>query len=258
MTTKMSAGGNESALVVPDDLAELDRWGVWRSEDGRKVPCRTDGRRASSVAPNDWGELEAARAALRRGSYSGLAFCFFEQDGLIGIDLDHSLNPDGTCKPWAAGIVTKFGDTYSESSPSGGGLHIFARGSLPAAVVVKVEDGGIEAYSAGRYFTYTGQRFNCAPLQVEDHAEDLKVLYERLTQGKRRGWPLQPVEGGRIPYGQQHSTLVSIAGTLRARRVCDEAIEACLQVINARQCERPGPPENIARIVRTSRSWGVA
>ena len=64
------------------------------------------------------------------------------------------------------------------------------------------------------------------------------------------------LSGGRIPYGQQHSTLVSIAGTLRARRVCDEAIEACLKVINARRCEKPGAPENIARIVRSSRGWG--
>jgi len=63
------------------------------------------------------------------------------------------------------------------------------------------------------------------------------------------------LQGGRIPCGQQHSTLVSIAGTLRARLVCDEAIETCLQIINTRQRERPGPAENIARIVRSSRRW---
>jgi hypothetical protein len=85
----------------------------------------------------------------------------------------------------------------------------------------------------------------------------VRALFDHLTSGKRSHWRLQPMPGGRIPYGQQHSTLVSIAGTLRARRVCDEAIEACLQVVNARQCERPGSQDNIARIVKSSRHWGV-
>jgi len=49
--------------------------------------------------------------------------------------------------------------------------------------------------------------------------------------------------------------LVSIAGTLRRRRICDEEIEACLQAINKIQCERPGQPEHIARIVQSSRRW---
>src|SRR5262249_49502660 len=118
----------------------------------------------------------------------------------------------------------------------------------------KVGDGQIEIYHHARYFAVTGQTFRGAPLHVEHHDEDVQALYNRLSGG-RKTWRLQPLEGGRIPSGQQHSTLVSIAGTLRARRICDEAIEACLQVINQRQCERPGPRENISRIVRSSRGW---
>ena len=76
-----------------------------------------------------------------------------------------------------------------------------------------------------------------------------------LTKNRQHTWPLQPLQGGRIPYGKQHSTLVSIAGTLRARRVCEEAIEACLQLINEKQCERPGPPAEDRRIVQSSRRW---
>jgi len=248
----------EAAVRVPNDLSELDRWAVWRLE-GRKVPYRTDGQRASSTAPGDWGELAEARAALRKGKYSGLAFALFAEDGLCGIDLDDCLDPEANVKPWARGIVERFADTYTEVSPSGRGLKLWARGSLPANVAnVRVEDGGIELYDHARYFTFTGQAFRGAPLQVEDHGEDLKLLYGWLTRSKRRTWPLQPLQGGRIPYGQQHSTLVSLAGTLRARHLCDEAIEACLQIVNARQCERPGARENIARIVRSSRTWGAA
>jgi hypothetical protein len=207
----------------------------------------------------DWGELAEARAALRTGKYSGLAFAFFAEDGLAGMDLDDCLDSEGNVEPWARGVVERFGDTYSEVSPSGRGLKIWCRGSLPANVAkVRIESGGIELYDHARYFTFTGRAFHGAPLQVEDHAEDLKVLYERLTESRRHRWTLQPLPGGRIPSGQQHSTLVSICGTLRARHVCDEAILACLQAVNARQCERPGPPENIARIVRSTRNWGAA
>ena len=121
----------------------------------------------------------------------------------------------------------------------------------------KVGDGQIEIYDRARYFVVTGRRFRSAPLEIEDHTADLHSLYERLTKRTEGRWTLQPLEGGRIPVGQQHNTLISIAGTLRRRRVCDEAIEACLQAINARQCERPGSPEDVARIVRSSRRWGV-
>jgi primase-like protein len=61
----------------------------------------------------------------------------------------------------------------------------------------------------------------------------------------------------RISHGRQHNTLVSLCGTLRARGVCEEAIEACLQIVNEKQCEKPGAREHISRIVRSSRKWGT-
>lgn len=189
--------------------------------------------------------------------YAGVGFVFSPQDPFCGIDLDDSLDAQAKPKSWAQPIVERFFDSYMEISPSGLGLKVWVRGAVPSNLAgVKVGDGQIEIYDHARYFAVTGRVFRGAPLHVEDHADDVKALYAHLTRAKVTRWPLQPLPGGRIPYGQQHSTLVSIAGTLRARRVCDEAIEACLQVMNTRQCERPGPRDNIARIVRSSRRWG--
>jgi primase-polymerase (primpol)-like protein len=242
--------------TVPSDLAELPRWAVWRMEGGAKIPYRVDGGRASSTNPQHWGEIGCARRARVSGAFSGLAFVFFKEDGLVGIDLDDSLDTDGNLKPPFRGMVERFGDTYIELSPSDRGLKMWVRGTLPANLPkVAVESGGVEMYDHARYFTFTGRRFRGAPLQVEDHAADVLYLYEHLTKARKKTWPLQPLQGGRIPYGQQHSTLVSIAGTLRARRVCEGAIEACLQVMNEKQCERPGPAANISRIVRSTRRW---
>lgn len=259
----MNVGTPAPNLQVPDDLAERDQWILWRRElsNGRetKVPYSVEGHRASSTNPHDWTEFPKALDWWRRHpqSYAGLGFVFCGDDPFVGIDLDDCLDESGALKSWAHGIVERFSDTYVEISPSGQGLKIWARGDLPANVAgVRVGDGQIEMYDHARYFTVTGRVFKGAPLEVEHHTADLLLLYERLTRATHKSrWPLQPLEGGRIPYGQQHNTLVSIVGTLRARRVCDEAIEACLQIVNERQCERPGPRAHISRLVRSSRRW---
>jgi hypothetical protein len=253
-----------SEILVPDDLSELDQWVLWRYEDrsGRvtKVPYQAGRARASSTDPGTWASFETIIHEWRSAPnwYVGPGFMFAADDPFCGIDLDDVLDAQQNVKPWARRVVERFADTYMEISPSGSGLKIWARGSVPSNLPgVSVGDGQIEIYDHARYFAVTGRAFRGAPLQIEDHVADLRDLYICLTQGKRRNWKLQPLRGGRIPYGRQHNTLVSIAGTLRARRVCDEAIEACLQAINERQCERPGPPGHISQIVQSSRRWGA-
>ena len=101
--------------------------------------------------------------------YSGLGFVFSNEDDLAGIDLDDSLDEQGDVKPWARGIVERFADTYIEVSPSGKGLKIWTRGSLPANLPgVHVGDGAIELYDHSRYFAVTGRAFRGTHLEVED------------------------------------------------------------------------------------------
>lgn len=249
------------SFAIPDDLRECDRFLLWRFEavDGRqaKVPYSVHGYKASSTRPSDWASYDVAYAIWRRNPnrYMGLGFVFARGDGISGIDLDDCLSDEGEVKPWAQGIIERFGDTYIEISPSDTGVKIWARGCLPANLPgISVGDGSIELYDHARYFTVTGRVFRGAPLQVEDHAGDLLLLYSHLARG-RSGWPLKPLLGGQIPYGTQHNTLVSLCGIMRARGVCEDAIEACLQIVNEKQCERPGPRENITRIVRSTRHW---
>jgi hypothetical protein len=255
-------GGEPMEMMVPDDLKERDQWVLWSYQhiNGRstKIPYQVGGRCASTTDPATWSDFEAVVAELERSPnrYTGLGFVFCHEDPFCGIDLDDSLDANGNPKPWVRGVIERFSDTYMEISPSGTGLKIWARGSVPQNLGgVSVGDGQIEIYDHARYFAATGRLFRGAPLAIEDHSDDLRILYDHLRLPKSRTWPLQPLGGGRIPHGQQHNTLVSLAGTLRARRVCDDAIEACLQVVNTQQCERPGPPESISRIVRSSRRW---
>jgi hypothetical protein len=255
---------NRLIAVIPDDLKERDQWVLWAYKEinGRKtkVPYRFDGRCASTTDRTSWSSFETVFQKWEEAPnrFAGMGFVFCAEDPFCGIDLDDALDERGDTKSWVCGIIERFSDTYTEISPSGRGLKIWVRGVLPENLGgAKVGDGQIEIYDHARYFAVTGRNFRAAPLQIEDHAEDLRVLYEHLRHPHKGNWNLQPLRGGRIPHGQQHNTLVSLAGTLRARRICDEAIEACLQVVNARQCEQPGPAENISRIVRSSRGWGA-
>jgi hypothetical protein len=242
---------------APADLTEHDQWVLWRRERETKVPYSASGRRASSTDPTTWCSYGVALEIWRRHPqrWAGIGFVFHESDAFVGLDLDDALDAHGNPKAWARGIVERFYDTYCEISPSGHGLKIWCRGNLPTNVgKVAVSDGGIEMYSRARFFTVTGRAFRGAPLQVEDHSSDVLELYSALTRANR-GWKYQPEANGRIPHGRQHYTLVSIAGTLARRGVCREAIEACLLVVNARQCERPGPPQNIRQIARSTSLW---
>jgi hypothetical protein len=261
MTTSMAVS-TMAAIQVPDDLTEYDQWVLWCRERGTKVPKSLKGGNASSTDPRTWAPFDVVLEAYqqRPGEYAGIGFVFAKQDPFVGIDLDDCLDDSGNLKPQFTGTVERFADSYMEASPSGRGIKIWCKGALPANLPkVQVQGGGgIEMYDHARYFTVTGQRFRGAALQVEDHAADVLHLYDSLTASKRKTWPLQPLQGGRIPHGSQHSTLVSIAGTLRVRRVCDEAILACLLAVNAHQCERPGTPEAISRIVRSTRTWGAS
>jgi putative DNA primase/helicase len=189
---------------VPDDLTELDQWVLWRYESRQdkytKVPYQTSGKRADSTDPGTWTTFAEAFNTWNRNRerYTGLGFVFSKADPFAGIDLDDALDEYGNVKPWARGIVERFGDSYQEISPSGKGLKIWARGSLPANLAgIRVGDGQIELYDHARYFAVTARIFRAAPLEIEDHISDLRALYDRLTQNKKR-WKLEPLEGGRI------------------------------------------------------------
>ncbi len=240
-------------------MTELDQWVLWmyeyRGDSKTKVPQQTNGKRADSTDPLTWTSYEAAMDKLTRypKHYAGVGFVFHVDDPFCGVDLDNCLDEYGVVRPWAQGIIERFADTYMEVSPSGNGVKIWARGSLPQNMgKVVIDTGGIEMYDRFRFFTVTGNVYRDAPPQVEDHADDVLRMFEAFKGG--RGTQEIDIDG-KIPHGKQHLTLVSLAGTMWRRGMCLEAIEAALQEVNRRQCEKPGASGNISRLVGSMRGW---
>jgi primase-polymerase (primpol)-like protein len=242
---------------IPPELAALAQFVLWRfeSRDGKvtKVPYTFMGYRASVTNPEHWTTLECAlKFAAQPRFCDGIGFVFSPDDGLCGIDLDDIWRSDADeGAPWGMEILERFGDTYLEESPSGCGVKIWCRAKLSCSGRSwPVEHGAIEIYDRGRFFTVTGR--SGPSRRITDHQSDVDLLIGDLSGGTVS----KPVTiGEKIPYGTQHHTLVSLAGTMWRRGMTIEAIEAALQVVNAQQCEKPGPPENIHKIARSAVRW---
>ena len=118
---------------IPEDLKRLPQWVVHKD----KIPHSPGtGYRASVTNPATWSTFEAACEAVERGSFSGIGFVFTESDPFVGVDFDKCI-VDGQLDPWVKLHLGKL-ESYTELSPSGTGLHVICRGSLPGRFLYDV------------------------------------------------------------------------------------------------------------------------
>jgi hypothetical protein len=85
-------------------------------------------------------------------------------------------------------------------------------------------------------------------LDIEEHQGDLDWLLTLSPHGQKK---VPFAVKGKIPKGSQHDTLVSLAGTMRARGCEYSEILAALLEINRNRLEEPAPEENVNRIVES-------
>lgn len=159
---------------IPAALRERPQWVLWRDENGVKVPYSTTGKKASSTNPASWAPYGTVVAACAKGAYTGIGYVFSADDPYAGIDLD-DCRTDDVNEPWAQAIIDETG-SYAEVSPSGHGVKIWVKGSLPTSVKTR----HIELYDRARYFTVTGQRLPDAPCEIKPAQPVLDRLYEQL------------------------------------------------------------------------------
>jgi len=163
---------------APGELRTADQFVCWREEDRdgdiTKVPYSVHGGRASSINPKTWAPFEAAIDYAEEHSMSGIGFVFTEDDPYAGIDLDKCRDSEtGEIDQWARKIVNAL-DSYTEISPSGTGLHIFVKATLPGHNNRK---GPLEMYESGRYFTLTGEHLDGTPAEIHERQDVLERLY---------------------------------------------------------------------------------
>lgn len=183
---------------LPAACKELRHWVLWKTamRDGRltKVPIRADsGLNAESDDLTTWTTFDKVREAFEkgRGSALGVGFVFARSSEISGVDLDHCRDPaTGEIDEWAKAYLARL-NSYSEISPSGAGLHVLVKGSIPVTGAdggrqkkLKGEghrsDAAIEMYSAKRFFTMTGNVLPEYPQGVESRQNELMAIYTEV------------------------------------------------------------------------------
>ena len=192
---------------IPKTLKTFPNWVLWKMEKQQgkdkatKVPYQCNGQHARSNNSRTWKTFSAAALALKkeRGKYDGIGFVLSEGTPM-GIDLDHCRCPAFSdieiIAPWAMDIIKKV-DSYTEASPSGRGIRIFAYSEkLPASGRNKKlpQYGGdncrkdaipaFEIYESGRYLTFTGKHIVGTPKDIMSREKEIESVYKQIFSNK--------------------------------------------------------------------------
>ena len=165
---------------IPDELKTQTNWVCYRMEPrfGQPKPTKipynpVTGDKAKANEPETWTAYETCVAAAERGEYAGIGFEFAPP--YVGVDLDHCRDADtGEIEDWAQEIIAHL-NSYTEASPSGTGVHIIIRGSLPPG---RRRQGPVEMYDAARFFTMTGDQVPGTPNNIEERSSEVAELHQ--------------------------------------------------------------------------------
>lgn len=141
-------------------MKDTARWLAWKyGEPNAKGKCPKvpynprSGLRCDPTNPDNWTTHSEAAALASGQGFDGLGFAL--GDGWQGIDFD------GVDANGLADLVNA-APGYVEYSPTGAGAHAIGFGQPFTTLASNAS--GLEAYSGGRYFTFTGNAFRDDPM----------------------------------------------------------------------------------------------
>ena len=203
---------------VPQALKRLPQWVNYilaPKDDGRFTKRPVDphtGRLAT------WGSFDEAVSRVGEivpsGAVAGIGIMFTDTgpDAIFGVDLDHVEAEIAACLSGRGGIVAEFLSalgSYAEISPSGKGVHILCRGTLPPGGRRR---GNVEMYGSGRFFTVTGNAIG-PYTALADGTEAIRALHEKYITGTRSPAPKRPAPAGETDRTNGTDCCASLAKT---------------------------------------------
>lgn len=239
---------------IPQELRVLRQWVC--AYEGSKVPMQaTRHFPASSTNPDTWSSFDEAVEAVKDGYYDYIGFVF-NDNGIVGIDIDDGYDANGNLSPLAKDVLGKSW-SYTERSRSGRGFHLFVKGDIPFKG--KNNLAGIEVYKTARFFIMTGDVIYHRH-RILDDQESLDSIVARYFPEVREPkntvvtpriynpeWdyskgckririkPNYPV----IPDGCRNICLTSLAGMMHSIGYTKGQIYRELQYANSTACKPP-------------------
>jgi putative DNA primase/helicase len=185
--------------AIPGELKKLKQWCCFklqqRGDKKTKIPIDANtGGLGKSNDEQTWADFNTALAAIQKYNCDGLGFYFKEP--YVGIDLD---NVRDDIERYKSGdhednIVSEFIEilgSYAEYSISGNGIHIIAKGKLPAGGRRK---GNVEMYDSGRFFAMTGNIASDYHTIVEDDYGHIRYLHSKYIAKSEVSESYSPVQ----------------------------------------------------------------
>lgn len=159
---------------IPEVLRNKVRWvGFVLDEEGKKIPINPKPDAfcspASIADPTTWGTFEQAVNLVKHNLAIAIGYAMIKEDGIIFVDVDcHTegcsnenekqkliKHYNSLCKD-----IGRF-ETYQETSLSGKGVHLLAKGSLSEGLSRgKSIEAPIEMYDDKRFIIVTGHKLN--------------------------------------------------------------------------------------------------
>jgi len=167
---------------IPDILKQRPQWVVWGVPgEFPKAPFNPESLLklitdpAKSGVSETWGAFENAERCVKQGLARGIGYEFAGQ-GIYGVDLDGVL-VNGVITPQAREIVEGLA-SYTETSPSGRGLHIFVTADSANITRHRKQGGFVEIYTDARYFTVTGNVYDGFD-RLTDRPAELQRIHDQ-------------------------------------------------------------------------------
>lgn len=159
----------------------------WSVKNGSwaKVPYQTTGQHAASDKPETWATFDSVMLTFEqsRSSFDGVGIMFTPESGYVGIDVDECVTDDGEHHLNAFGTkVLERLNTYTELSPSMTGIHCIGKAKRFEGMNRTFQGNKIEAYSFGRYFTFTGRSWDENPRPIRDVDADVRAIIAAIKK----------------------------------------------------------------------------
>jgi len=173
---------------VPDEMKKLSNWVGCRIVPSKDRPGKTDkipmnaltGGHAKSNDPTTWTDFETAVDLSIQRNYDTVGFMF--QPPYVGVDQDDCIK-DGKINQRVEGILKDL-NCYTETSPSGNGVHTFCKGKISRSINNSKVD--LEIYTKGRFFTVTGHRLEEYPATIEEQTDKLNKIIDQYAPTKSK------------------------------------------------------------------------
>lgn len=252
MSNQVATHGRPTSLKfradpVPVSLRQLDRWCVWKYvqlANGKwtKTPVNAiTGNGAMSNNASTWAPFAKAQAALldsRDLAGPGI----FLGEGLIGVDVDNCVTDDLELTPLGIAVLKEVRG-YAEFSPSGRGIKIITRGTIPQS---KADHKlGLEVYDRARFFAVTGHAVPGRDNSIPDEPQDLSDFFVRHfgsyspgngvddedmsalanAKGPLAGWSLERVRDELLPHissDNHYSEWIEVGAALHHQGEADD------------------------------------